>query len=496
MGELEIRRWRRSVVALALGGLVAFGALAQGGGNRGQRRGGRGGEAEAAMPADLAPLAALSVVAGRPTDRTVTLNVLSAVAAEGYVEYAPTAGGTPRQSAVTSLAAQVPTEVVLSDLQPNTAYAYRLRWRRPGETTYVAAATRSCHTARAAGSTFTFELQGDSHPERPQMFDPTLYARTLRAAAADRPDFYLALGDDFSVDKGGGLDAAAVAPIYRAQRLYLSLVDAPVFLVNGNHEQAARCNLDGTANNIAVWAGTCRNKYFALPAPDGFYTGDAEQVEHLGLLRDYYAWTWGEALFVVIDPYWHSALPVDNAYGTRDKRNRDLWTATLGEAQYRWLSQTLTASRAKFKFVFAHHVNGTGRGGIEQAGLYEWGGLNRRGETEFAQRRPGWGLPIHALMAKAGVTIFFQGHDHIFVKQQLDGVIYQTMPLPADPYYALYNRDAYRTGDALPGSGRVRVTVTPGKVSVAYVRSYLPKDETAAHRDGEIGYRYEVLATR
>ena len=95
---------------------------------------------------------------------------------------------------------------------------------------------------------------------------------------------------------------------------------------------------------------------------------------------------------------------------------------------------------------------------------------------------------------KTGVTIFFQGHDHIFVEQQLDGVIYQTLPLPADPYCTLYNRDAYLTGEALPGSGRVRVTVSPEKVSVAYLRSWLPKDETADHKNGEIGYRYEVPA--
>ena len=98
-------------------------------------------------------------------------------------------------------------------------------------------------------------------------------------------------------------------------------------------------------------------------------------------------------------------------------------------------------------------------------------------------------------MAENGVTIFFQGHDHIFVKQELDGVIYQTLPLPGDPYCALYNRDAYQSGDALPGSGRVSVTVAPDKVSVAYVRSYLANDETAEHKSGEVAYSYEVRST-
>jgi hypothetical protein len=182
---------------------------------------------------------------------------------------------------------------------------------------------------------------------------------------------------------------------------------------------------------------------------------------------------------------------VDNVFGGGAK-SRDMWAITLGDAQYAWLKRTLEESRAKYKFVFTHHVHGIGRGGIEQAGLFEWGGRNKQGEWEFDRRRPVWELPIHPLMAKTGVTIFFQGHDHIFVRQELDGVVYQSLPEPADPSYTLYNKDAYRTGDALPSSGRVRVTVSPEKVSVEYIRSYLPQDATVAHPDGEVAFHYEI----
>jgi hypothetical protein len=93
-------------------------------------------------------------------------------------------------------------------------------------------------TARPAGSTFMFALQGDSHPERLKSeFDPTLYQRTLDAVAADRPDFYIAMGDDFSVDT---LDATAITEAqvrgrYTLQRPYFSTVArrASLFLVNG-----------------------------------------------------------------------------------------------------------------------------------------------------------------------------------------------------------------------------------------------------------------------
>ena len=448
------------------------------------------------LPADVAQLDRLSLVLGRPTGNSVTVNVLSAAAIEAYFELATATGGDARKTPAFSAAAGVPVEVLLDQLKPNQAYVYRFLYRKPGEARFVEGEKQVFHTARASGSKFVFELQGDSHPERSRQFSADAYAQTLRAAAADAPDFYLTIGDDFSVDTLPVVNAHTVMQRYLVQRPFLSLVgrSAPVFLVNGNHEQAAAYNLDGTPNNVAVWAQTARNRLFPQPASDAFYSGDKTPVPHIGLLRDYYAWTWGDALFVVIDPYWHSKRPVDNVYGGGEK-NRDLWQVTLGDEQYRWFKQTLESSKAKYKFVFAHHVLGTGRGGIEQAGLYEWGGKDRHGEDQFAQRRPGWALPIHQLMVKNGVTIFFQGHDHLFARQQLDGVIYQTLPSPANPYEDLRSfASAYRSGEVLSGIGRVRVTVAPEKVRVDYVRTAPVGDPAKPSVDGEIAFAYEIAA--
>lgn len=108
---------------------------------------------------------------------------------------------------------------------------------------------------------------------------------------------------------------------------------------------------------------------------------------------------------------------------------------TLGETQYQWFKQTLEQSDATFTFVFTHQMFGNGRSGVELADLYEWGGQNRRGVWEFDRTCPGWDMPIHQLMAEQHVTIFFHGHDHLFAYQELDGVIYQELPVPADPFY-------------------------------------------------------------
>jgi hypothetical protein len=478
--------------------------------DRPKRRGPGGGrrkrDDDYVLPADLAAFSLLSLVLGRVSDRSVTLSALSREPMEGYFEYGTASGNYGHKTSRLSLPAGQPVELVFDKFQPDTDYFYRMQWRQPGEAGFHARPECRFHTQRAAGRTFTFGIQGDSHPERLQMSNPELYARTLLNAAAGKPDFYICLGDDFSVDTLPAFNADTVGQRYTLQRPFLGLVaqSAPLFLVNGNHEQASRFNFNQTdvRHDVAVWAQNARNRYFPMPAPDDFYTGDTEPLKSIGRLKDYYAWTWGDALFVVLDNYWHSPAQVDNgllgneAGASNNKpdgnRNRGWWGITLGDAQYQWFKRTLEQSKAKYKFVFAHHVLGSGRGGIDECNLYEWGGRNRRGDWEFAQKRPGWELPIHQLMVKHGVTIFFQGHDHLFCRQERDGIVYQEVPMPADQSYMAYNADRYQSGVKLPNSGHLRVTVSPEQVKVEYVRSYLPADETAQKKTGEIAHSYII----
>jgi hypothetical protein len=206
----------------------------------------------------------------------------------------------------------------------------------------------------------------------------------------------------------------------------------------------------------------------------------------MGQRASWYAWSWGDALFVVLDPYW----------STRTKPGQDAWALTLGERQYRWLEATLSGSPARFKFVFVHNLvgglDGQMRGGSEAAPYFEWGGRNADGSDGFRVRRPGWGLPIHELLVRHGVTAIFHGHDHLYARQEKDGVVYQEVPNPADPTYQAFNREAYRSGDILPNSGHLRVTVAPDQVKVDYVRAWLPKDETGEQKNGTVAFSYAV----
>ena len=437
----------------------------------------------------------------RPTNHSVMVSLVPREDLEISFTYGTISDSYQNQTPVTYAAAHSPVNVTLSGLLPDTKYYYRTRYRTPGSSGYSEGPEHTFQTQRSPGDTFTFGVQADSHPERVnKMFDDALYQQTLQNAATVQPDFYLTLGDDFSLDPLIGknqLSSQNVDAVYLNQRTYLDQVgsSSPLFLVTGNHEQASRYLLDGTSHNAAVYAISSRMKFFPQPVPDGFYTGDTGEERFVGLPGDYYAWVWGDALFVVIDPYWHTPVAVDNEIGKMKAKNRDFWEITLGEIQYRWLKDTLDQSTARYKFVFSHHVLGTGRGGIELANTFEWGGKDQNGAWAFDIRRPGWEMPIQQIMAENNVTIFFQGHDHLFARQELDGVTYQEVPCPADPTYSMFNADAYTSGTKLPNSGYLRVMVSPDKVQVDYVMSYLPGKETASEKNGMVAYSYTLPVT-
>lgn len=448
---------------------------------------------------------------GCPTDHSVTVNAISLLTLDVYFEFRGQPSVNLERTATVRYPAGRPIEVVLDGLTPDTRYYYRMRYRRPGQPRFSRGPLRSFRTQRAPGTTFTFAVQADSHLEgilrKNDSAAVDLYRRTLGNVAEDRPDFHIALGDTFHCEHYNGrdvIDYQEAVERHLAQRPFLDLVchSAPFFFVVGNHEGEQGWRLDGTPDNVAVWASNARKLVYPLPAPDDFYTGSTDDVEFVGPRESYYAWQWGDALFVVLDPYWYTvSKPHDRPDGIPG--SGDNWDWTLGQEQYDWLCQTLEESPATFKFVFSHQVTGGvntyGRGGIEAAshalgrcGSFEWGGEDLDGNYVFDVMRPGWSNPIHQVMVDNGVTIFFHGHDHVFVKQELDGIVYQECPRPARPAYddGYYEEGLYIDGDKVNNSGHLRVAVSPSQVTVDYIRAYLPGDGP----NGEIAYSYTIDA--
>jgi len=407
-----------------------------------------------------------------------------------FVEYGTDPNELTEQTEVFSMLADDANTVLMEDLDPNTQYFYRL-WHRPADLNdFQSGDTYTFHTQRSSGTPFTFVVQADSHLDEQSV--PELYETTLANELDDMPDFIVDLGDTFMSDKVRPETYEAIEQRYRVQRSFFSLLchSVPLFLVLGNHDGETGWKFDGTDDNLAVWSTLFRKHYFPNPLPDLFYTGSETEAEFVGLRQNYYAWHWGDALFVVLDPY---------AYTQRKGGNKsDGWNWTLGQQQYDWLSQTIEDSDAAFRFVFCHQLIGgdpQGRGGVEFVPFYEMGGHNSDGTWGFDQRRPGWGKPIHQLMADNNVTIFFHGHDHFFAKQELYGVIYQLVPQPSHHNFKKANQAepyGYLSGQILPNSGHLRVIVRQSDVTVDYVRAYLSESEDAERINRQVSHTYRL----
>lgn len=435
---------------------------------RGKGKGGQGAGAGGQVePAVIAPYL-YNVWLCRPGADSVTASVMAWDDLEGVIDYGQSADKLDQRSKPFQLSAGQSQEILLGGLKPNAEAFYRLNYRRKGDATVMRDAVRRFHTQRAPGSSFTFTMQADSHLD--VSTDVRVYQQTLANMLADKPDFMIDLGDTTMVDKFGSFYTRSESQ-YKAQRFYMGRIahSVPIFMVLGNHDGER-----GDRADMANWSLGMRQNYFPNPT-DG-------NDKH-----SYYAFEWGNALFVSLDPFW----------ATTQRKGDDNWSMTLGEVQYRWLTKTLQNSKAAFKFVFIHHlVGGLGkdvRGGANTAPYMEWGGKNADGSDGFAQHRPGWEMPIHQLFVKHSVNAVFHGHDHLFAKEELDGIIYQDVPQPGHPSGGTRSAEEYGYGGVILGSsGHLRVTVGPNEAKVDYVRSIVPGVTRASLENGAVEHSYLI----
>ncbi|MFN5247125.1 MAG: metallophosphoesterase [Ignavibacteria bacterium] len=433
-----------------------------------------------------------NIILGRPTDTSITASVLMDKSMEWYAEYGTSQGIYAFTSKTVQSDAGIPFELDLNGLQPNTRYYYRIQYKSNGSS-FSVTPEYTFHTQRAKGSTFKFTIEADEH-----LYDKkgvrSLYQICLANQAAEKPDFMLSLGDTFGDDHNPfDITSKELQDLHLDYRPFLGALchSVPFYFCLGNHEgEMDYYLLKNPGANLAVWGTLWRKFYYPNPYPNGFYSGNTnEEAYGIGTPENYYAWTWGDALFVVLDVY------RDQCDTSAKPQN---WNWTLGYPQYSWLRKTLEESNSKYKFVFAHHVRGQGRGAKTNAPLFEWGGKDSKGVYQFDKYRPNWGKPIHQLFVDNGVNIFFQGHDHLFAHEVLDGVTYQECPMPSDSTYEigkLANADAYLS-DTLGGSGHLTVTVSPEGVKVDYVTAWLPADTSiAGPHNRDIAFSYTVGGT-
>jgi hypothetical protein len=435
-------------------------------------------------------------VLGKPTNNSISIKCFFDTTVQIRAEYGTISGTYTNQTLWFTYNSSQAAEVVINNLSANTKYYYRIHYKLLNASNFITRPEYTFTTQRNVGNSFTFVVQADPHMD--EQSDTALYSLALKNELEDNPDFMVDLGDFLMTDKLKNTLTNSIPHDtipYRCKLLRKhyekSCHSMPLFIALGNHEGESGWNLNGTANNIAVWDAIERKKYFSNPAPNNFYTGDTSNIQYIGQRENYYAWQWGDAEFIVLDPYWYTNPKPDSLHG---------WRWTLGKTQYEWLKKTLENSTAKFKFVFAHQIIGgdpDGRGGVEFADRYEWGGNNLDGTNGWAANRPGWYKPIKDLLTEHHVNIFFHGHDHFFGKQEKDCLIYQESPQPSHPNFQNVNYAAaygYVAGQILPQSGHIRISVAPTGVKVDYVRAYLPQNENATRHNKDISATYFIGA--
>ncbi len=436
---------------------------------------------------------------GQPTNNSMTVKVIPDAAVTLRCQYSTTAGGPYSNTSNVAAAAGTPSTVTMSGLSANTRYYYRVQYSTDGGTNWTSRDEHYFYTQRAAGSTFTFDITTDSHINI-QLGNASNWTSTLNKIAADHPDFLIDLGDTFAMDNGSSSvalgDNAAAEQKYKDGLQYFNLVSAgsPIFLVAGNHEQQEAWHLQGTlANSLPIMAKNAEKKYFMNPVPNSFYSGDSSTQSDISgdhLKADYYSYTWGDALFVVITPYWYTTTkPYTTSVGggeTDATGSDNRWDWTLGQTQFNWLKTTLQNSNAKYKFVFSHQLVSSndesgqvnyGHGGVDAANFCEWGGYNTNGTTwAWDSNRPAWGSqPIRQMMKSNGVKAVFHGHDHQMAYENLDGIVYQACPSGSftgsfDMYSTGGNSGNTIWADSTEGPGYMRVTVGSSQTNVEFIR--------------------------
>lgn len=302
----------------------------------------------------------------------------------------------------------------------------------------------------SSGSTFSFAIEADPHMDEQSSAD--VYKQTLNNIIKAKPDFLIDLGDTFMLDKQPVKNTASFTARYQLMKKYFDTITPtiPLYLVSGNH--------DGEVG----WEKNQRSQRLQ------FFPSQFD--------KNYYSFIKNNALFIVLDPYTY----------TTTKPNKNGWDWTLGKTQYDWLKNTLANSNSQYKFVFIHQLVGgdnQGRGGVEFARLYEWGGNNQDGSYGFDTNRPNWGKPIHQLFIDNKVSAVFKGHDHFYALQDLDGVVYQTLPQPSHPGDKINTATeyGYLSGKIIGGSGFLNVTVSPSSAKVDFVGTQLPSGQKVVY---------------
>lgn len=351
---------------------------------------------------------ALAPLLGRPTASSITFNIAAGEKPIAcYVTWREAGANekeAPSKSGELRIGADSTAEITLTSLKADTRYNYRIHARRHDSEESAVVAADSFVTQKLQPGSFSFAMVSDSHitpfhPDRSKIL-----AETSVSILGRKPAFLLMLGDNIQTftSHGGPMTDRKYGPsLYRLLRRDLGNLPAsiPVFTLNGNWEGENGWHPPEERG----WAREARKAYFPNPGQNTYPQGGSRD-------EDYYGFTWGDALFLVLNVTGYTNT---NHAITSVSNKRDDWT--LGEKQKAWLHDRLAGSKARWKLLFIHHTAG-GNAGDDTNSRYGRGGGRAAKTGEQAL--------IHGWMRRYGVQALFYGHDHVFTDIVADGIHY------------------------------------------------------------------------
>jgi len=394
------------------------------------------------IAASIAQVSSATPISAKTTNvgsTSISITVTSSSDSRAYLEYGTSKTKYSGKTSAVNVPKGGSVLISIDGLKESTKYYFRVRYAIGNKATFSALTQMSATTSKT-GEDYVFAIQADPHMDQASSAD--VYRATLNQVVKAKPAFMMDLGDIFMTDKlPNKSDTEIRARFQMMKDFYGILGNIPYYFTLGNH--------DGELGYSNFNTKKYRKEYFPDQTPE----------------LAYYSFTSPNSLHVVLDIF---------TYTTSNPKD-DGWQWTLGKTQYDWLKATLESSKATHKFIYVHHLlygNAQSRGGSEKAKYNEWGGLNQDGSNGFTSNRPGWEMPVHQLLVKNGVDFVFKGHDHIYVKQELDGIIYQTLPQPSHPGEKTSSASEYGYvgGKTIGGSGFLKLTTTSTSIKVEFIK--------------------------
>ena len=295
-------------------------------------------------------------------------------------------------------------DLQLTGLRPGTRYQYELYACLGDGKDFQKVIGETFITQKSDPAAFSFAVFSDAHITPFDKDRSEILTQTSASVLSRRPDFAFMLGDNIQTftSHGGPMTEPRFGPILYAQLRHGMgpLPSAvPVFKVLGNWEGENGWH----PARERSWAREARMAFIPNPGAETYPEGGNED-------EDYYAFTWGDVLFVALNVtgYTLSDHTMQSPVGKPDD-----WT--LGDKQKAWLFETLSESKAKWKLLFIHHTVG-GNAGDDVNSRYGRGGGRAAKTGEQAL--------IHRWMQQFSVQALFYGHDHVFTDIPVDGIHY------------------------------------------------------------------------